>query len=175
MLQSPWLYGAGSLLIERLQMSDEKSTTTEIEQQRLKAGLVLKQAATICKANRDALVAVCKQKAPAVAGDDQRAGVLVEFMVQILNKYGHLLNPRISSGGRKGEEKLTKEEVRAMMHRSGRALRNAASICKSNRDMLARFFLQETGRRSERLCVCRSSGRRCGRSFGHLCGTFNFR
>ncbi|SIT36588.1 hypothetical protein BN2475_90102 [Paraburkholderia ribeironis] len=117
-------------------MSDEKLTTEEIELQRSKAGLVLQQAATVCDANRDALLAVCKLNAPAFGGDDQNARVLVESIVQMLYKFGYHLRPRNPRRVEAGIEKLPKEKVRAMMSRSGRAVRNAASICKANRDML---------------------------------------
>jgi phage host-nuclease inhibitor protein Gam len=125
-------------------MNDEKLTTEEIELQRSKAGLVLQQAATVCDANRDALLAVCKLKTLAFGGDDQNGGVMVESIVQMLYKFGHHLRPRNPPRAEAGIEKLRKEEVRTMMSRSGRAVRNAAYICKANGDMLVSFLKTQT-------------------------------
>jgi hypothetical protein len=124
-------------------MDDEKSTTTEIEQQRLKAGIVLKQAAAICDSNRDALVAICKQKAPAFAGADEGAKAFVEVVVHALKKTGFQLNPGGSSKVLTSDGKPASEEIQAMMQRSGRAVKNATSIRKANRDMLLPFFKKE--------------------------------
>jgi hypothetical protein len=121
-------------------MSEQKPITTEIEQQRLMNGLVLKQAAAICDSNRGALVAIVKQKSPAFIDADEGPKRFTEVLVDVLNTAGFQLNSRGSSKVRASDGKLASEEVQAMMERSGRAVRNAASICKANREMLLPFF-----------------------------------
>jgi hypothetical protein len=124
-------------------MSDEKSTTSEIEQQRLSAARVLKQAAAICDSNRGALVAIVKQKSPAFADADEGAKAFAEVLVHVLNTAGFQLNPRGSSKVQSSDGNLASEKIQAMMERSGRAVRNAASICKANGEMLLPFFNKE--------------------------------
>lgn len=134
-------------------MRDEKSTTIDIEQQRRRAGLVLKQAAAICDSNRDALVAICKQRAPAFAGADEAAKAFVKVVIHALKKTGFQLNPRDSSKVLASDGKPASDEIEAMMQRSGRAVKNAASICKANRDMVFPFFKQEGGRAEDSVAL----------------------
>jgi hypothetical protein len=135
---------ARGLTSERSKMNEQKSNTAEVEHQQLMTGLFLKQAAAICDSNRGALVAIVKQESPAFADADEGAKAFVEVLVRVLNSVGLQLSPRSSSKLQASDAKLAPEEIQAMMERSGRAVRNAASICKANREMLLAFFTKET-------------------------------
>lgn len=66
--------------------------------------------------------------------------MIVESTVDILSRVGYQLNPKVSATTETSSGQLTRENAPAVLQRSGRAVKNAASICNANPDMLAAYL-----------------------------------
>lgn len=124
-------------------MSVETTIISDTDQSRIGAGRTLKQAAAICEANKDALIARCKQKQTALSDTNESAKTFVDLVVVVLKVAGNQLHPKVKSATHAVPAEMRPVEREAMVRRSGRALQNAASLLKANHDTFASLLDHE--------------------------------